>query len=760
MDQRAGAAQRAGGDDPPAPAAVLVLEPDPESAAEFRRVLGGEPETADTECGIPVQTCLDAPARRFRLTLCSYAGAAARASSDAAARGEAFAVAFLDHAACRGGAGAALLRQIRQEHRGLRVVFTGRSSSDVDGARAPDGATALLRKPLDADELRALGGALARGHRVQAERDLALARLDVASRIGGIAHWEWNPHAERARWCREFARLTGLSAIQRTGAADMVWERIHPEDRLRVRAHMSRAAHEDGARALDYRIHHPANGVRRLRQESVACHVPGSVSSWTVSAVQDVTERSGVEDTIRRLAYYDPLTGLPNRSFLSEHLRNVLTAARRHDRTAAVLHVDLDSFKRVNDTLGHGAGDRLLQEAASRLQGCVRDNDCVAREQGGDLWPPAGAPGTTALDAAPGTVTRFGADEFIVVLSEVDSADDPVRVARRIVASLGEPVVLDGRDVAVGASVGIAVFPDHADSEDALLRNAALAMDAAKRRGRNQVESFHACLLSPGVDRLNLEASLRHALESGGLAMHYQPKVDAGDGRLAGAEALLRWHHPELGMIPPCDFIPIAEETGLILPLGEWVVREVCAQIGAWRARDLTSVPVSINVSAQQLRDHALARKIGRELERAGLEPAALEFEITESVLMDETGAGEARLRELQALGSQVSMDDFGTGYSSLSYLKRLPIDVVKIDRSFVRDILDEADDQAILRAIITMAHQLRLRIVAEGVESEAQMRLLQEMDCDLIQGYVISPPLPADEFATRFLSTCQRMAV
>jgi predicted signal transduction protein with EAL and GGDEF domain len=708
---------------------ILIVDRDARDVALYRAVLAAAPR---------------------ELTVCDALAPALEAIERSGHADRSFSLCFVDARFAAGRDGAALAQRLHEIAPAAHAVLVGaRRGGRADGLRR--GFSALLRKPLDAHELATLAALLIDNHRAAGECDRARAQTQAAQRIGELGYWHWKPLTDEGIWCAGFARLFGLVGAQVAGSSAAVWRLIHPEDRLRVRAQLARAARENVSDTLDYRVEHPRTGMRHLRQETSTYIGAGGASPWVVSAVQDITERDGVEDTIRKLAYFDPLTELPNRSFLNEHLRSVLVHARRHGRTAAILHVDLDSFKRINDTLGHIAGDRLLCEAAQRIQSCVRDSDCVARDHGSEIWSPGGSPDTVA---------RFGADEFIVVLSEVASTEDPERVARRIIARLGEAVHLDGREVTVSASIGIAVFPADAEDEDALLRNAAVAMHSAKRHGRNTLQCFNRTLLVQGVDRLSMEARLRQALESGGLTLHYQPKMDAASGRLCGAEALLRWRHPDFGAVAPSKFIPIAEECGLIVPLGEWVLRRVCEQIAAWRNEGLAVVPVSINVSAYQLQDHALVVKVCRELDAAGLTPPALEFEITESVLMEETGAGEARLRELRSLGSLVSMDDFGTGYSSLSYLKRLPIDVVKIDRSFVRDILGEEDDQAILRAIITMAHQLRLRIVAEGVESQAQLDLLRAMHCDLIQGYVISPPLPAQDFASRFLHIEQRVAV
>ncbi|MFT5174482.1 MAG: putative signal transduction protein with EAL and GGDEF domain/PAS domain-containing protein [Gammaproteobacteria bacterium] len=681
------------------------------------------------------------------LTVCSSMDEAHRHFEHAAANHEPFAVFFVGMTPINNGAISscrqdfdALLRAARDTH----VVLIGEppaSSSSVVAAH--------LRRPVRAHELLALARTLMCDHARRNDRLYIQAMLASAQRVGDFGHWCWHLDSSTVSWSESLASLVGLGEARVDVQIDQFWHCVHVEDRERVLAHMVSVGDGIGYGTLTYRIVHPRDGIRRVRQESVLVE-RGSNGALLVSAVRDVTGSEGMEDTIRKLAFFDPLTELPNRSFLYEHLRGVVQHARRHERMVAVVHVDLDCFKRVNSTLGHSAGDQLLREVAERLLGCVRDSDCVVRDQGGELWPRV-----TVADA----VTRFGADEFIIVLSEVADAADPQHVAERVLACLREPVDLNGRDVTVGASIGIAVYPSHAANEDALLRNAALAMQHAKRTGRNTFACFNDTFATIGVARLNLEADLRRALKDGGLSMHYQPKVDVRTGVTEGAEALLRWRHPQIGMVPPTEFIPIAEETGLVLPLGEWVIREVCEQMAAWTRDGLQTVPVSVNVSVHQLYDDQLIAKIRRQLDAAGLTPRELEFEITESVLMEDTGVAEARLRELRAMGSRVSMDDFGTGYSSLSYLKRLPIDVVKIDRAFVRDILSDADDQAILAAIITMAHQLRLQIVAEGVESEAQSQLLRRMDCDLIQGYVITRPLPAEQYAARFLNKQRRLA-
>jgi predicted signal transduction protein with EAL and GGDEF domain len=736
------------------PAPILVVEPDPGERVAIEKALRPLFARAVRDKHRNATGGLSAcgpDADQTGLVICSTPEEARRKIACAAADDLSFAIVFMgaleSDAELENDSDSTitLLDEIVRSISGVHVVSVGEFVGDV----ATNLVAAKLRRPVRASEVSALARTLLADHARQCDRMYVQAMLATAQRVGDFAHWRWDQGNDHVSWSEALATIFGIDESSADEQIDSLWHCVHADDRERVLAHMSSVRDGRGYGTLAYRIVHPGEGIRRVHQESVlverACG-----GALLVSAVRDMTDNASIEDTIRKLAFFDPLTELPNRSFLNEHLRTVLQHARRHERKAAIVHVDLDSFKRVNGTLGHSAGDKLLQEVAVRLQSCVRDSDCVARDQGGQVWPTA---------AAPDTVTRFGADEFIIVLSEVADVADSQYVAERILARLRDPIDVGGRDVTIGASIGISVYPDHATNEDALLRNAALAMQFAKRAGRNTFACFNDTLATSGVARLNLEADLRRALQSDGLSLHYQPKVNARTGVTEGAEALLRWQHPEIGMVPPSDFIPIAEETGLVLPLGEWVIHEVCQQMASWARDGLQTVPVSVNVSVHQLYDEELVAKIIRELEGAGLTPRELEFEITESALMEETGAAESRLRELRALGARVSMDDFGTGYSSLSYLKRLPIDVVKIDRAFVSDILSDADDQAILAAIITMAHQLRLQIVAEGVESEEQTALLQRMDCDVIQGFVVSRPLPAEQFAARFLSTRRRLA-
>jgi diguanylate cyclase (GGDEF)-like protein/PAS domain S-box-containing protein len=429
--------------------------------------------------------------------------------------------------------------------------------------------------------------------------------------------------------------------------------------------------------------------------------------------------RRQAEERVHHLAHYDELTGLPNRSMFNQRLSHALAQARRHAKPLAILFIDLDRFKNINDTLGHEAGDRVLKEVGQRLQGCLREGD---------------------------TVGRLGGDEFVVLIEELPEPVHVAAVAQKILAAVVKPFVVGAQEFHITASIGISTYPDDSEDMQGLLKNADIAMYRAKEQGKNNYQFYSALMNVHTVERLALESGLRRALERNDFLLHYQPKVDIGSGRITGMEALLRWQQPGRELTPPAQFIALAEETGLIVPIGEWVLKTACARKQSWREQGLPPLRIAVNLSARQFAHENLLQDVARVLEETGLDPAALEFEITESMVMHDPERAVKLLSRLKDMGIHISIDDFGTGYSSLSYLKRFPLDSVKIDRSFIRDIPGDADDAAITRAIIAMAHSLRLTVIAEGVETEEQLSFLREHGCDEMQGYYFSKPLPEDE--------------
>jgi diguanylate cyclase (GGDEF)-like protein/PAS domain S-box-containing protein len=460
--------------------------------------------------------------------------------------------------------------------------------------------------------------------------------------------------------------------------------------------------------------------------------------SQVVHVQRDITGRKNAEEQIRFLAYYDSLTGLPNRTFYKELLSRALTLARRYKRNMATLFVDLDAFKRINDTLGHDAGDALLQEVAARLTRGLRNSDYVAR-----------ADKEEAQDA----VSRLGGDEFIVLLNEMSRIEDAAIAANRILSDLSQPFMLDGQEVFITASIGISLYPLDGTDADALLKAADIAMYHAKNQGKNNVQFYAQSMNDATLERLNMENELHRAIERNEFLLYYQPKLDAKSREVVGIEALIRWKHPDKGMISPAEFIPLAEESGMIVRIGEWVLNAACRRNRAWRATGLPSFNMSVNLSNRQFGHKDLIETVTRALKDVEMDPNHLELEITESTIMQNPEKSIATLRQFKEMGIRISIDDFGTGYSSLNYLRRIPFDSLKIDRSFVMNINTSQDDAAIVRAIIAMAHSLKLRVIAEGVEKEEQFAFLRELGCDEVQGYLFSKPLPAEEYI-RFIAT------
>ncbi len=434
----------------------------------------------------------------------------------------------------------------------------------------------------------------------------------------------------------------------------------------------------------------------------------------------DVTERRVAEETIRRMAYYDPLTQLPNRALLGDRANTALAQARRSGNIVALMFLDLDRFKLVNDTVGHAAGDQLLQIVASELKGLVREVD---------------------------TVARVGGDEFALVLPEIERVEEALQVADRILEGVRRPQTLLGREFPVSGSIGITFFPEDGADAETLLANADTAMYRAKEGGRDRYQMYSPSMLANILERLSLENDLRHGLERQEFLVYYQPQVNSRTGAVLGAEALVRWQHPERGLVVPDQFIPLAEETGLIVPLGEWVLREACRQCREWHEADLPPICVTVNVSVRQLREPQFVRLVREVLAETGLPARYLRLEVTEGVVMQDVDFAVEVLNELRQSGIEISVDDFGTGHSSLNYLKRLPIDELKIDRSFIRDVGSDSDDASIVSAIIALAHGLKVRAIAEGVETEEQLAFLEERHCYDVQGYLFGKPMAAGTF-------------
>ncbi len=621
-----------------------------------------------------------------------------------------------------GFAACAALRALPQGSRTPVLMLTGLDDLESINKAFEAGATDFISKPISWGVL---------GHRVRymlrAAHTLdALSRsqetLAEAQKIACLGSWEWDLLRGHFGWSEEALRILGLKAGEASGL-DGYLQRVDPAEQAATRAQIDGLVHEGGELDLFNRLCLADGSVRHVHLRGVhRGSAPVRVLSGTI---QDVTERKRAEEQIRYLAYYDGLTSLPNRQFFLEQLQRTLVLARRHERQLAVLSLDIDQFKRINDTLGHQVGDELLQAISHRLIDSVRGGDEVARAEPG-------------ID---GHIARLGGDEFSLLLVELGHFHDAAKVAHRLLEMLRAPFRVGDQEIFVTASIGISLFPSDGDSPDVLMRNADTAMHYAKEQGRANYQFYGRTMNSRALEKLSMEAQLRRALDRNELTVHYQPKVEAKTGSVVGVEALVRWKHPELGVVGPSQFIPIAEEIGLIVPIGEWVLEQACRQVRAWQSRGYANLGMAVNIAGPHFRQPKLLRSVGDALRRLEIPAHCLELEVTESMLMENLDATQITLRRLKEMGVRLAMDDFGTGYSSLAYLKRFPLDTLKIDRTFLKDAPDDAGDAALISAIIAMAHSLNLTVVAEGVEYEKQLDFLRDRGCDLIQGYLVSRP-------------------
>jgi diguanylate cyclase (GGDEF)-like protein len=473
----------------------------------------------------------------------------------------------------------------------------------------------------------------------------------------------------------------------------------------------------------------PANSVL-IQKDGTEIYIEDSVAPihdhdgkviGSVLVFRDVSAARAMAQQIAHAAEHDFLTGLPNRLLLNDRIGQAIILAERNKDKVAVLFLDMDGFKHINDSLGHSAGDKLLQSIANRLRNCVR---------------------------APDTVSRQGGDEFIVLLQGVNQPEDAAVAARRLLDSVAESYSMGQHNLHITTSIGVSLYPDDGPDAETLIKNADTAMYQAKEHGRQSFQFFKAEMNVRAVERQSIEEDLRRALERNEFALHYQPKIDLATGAITGVEALLRWTHPTRGSISPAQFIPIAEDTGLILPIGAWVLREACTQAQAWVEAGLPMGTIAVNVSAIELRNADFLREMLSTLCDSGLDPRSLELELTESVLMKNSGSAASVLQSIREKGVRIAIDDFGTGFSSLSYLRKFPLDALKIDQSFIRQIVTSSDDTAIVSAIISMGQSLKLRVIAEGVETTEDLTFLQQLKCDEAQGYYFSRPVPAERCA------------
>ncbi len=540
--------------------------------------------------------------------------------------------------------------------------------------------------------------------------------LAEAMRIARMGSWETRNGRHDLHCSHELHQLLDCDERNLKSLHDIV-AIVSAADRPLLESRLEQLSLTSGRASLDCRIETTPPRIVQFQIES-EWHL-GTLTRLR-GTVQDVTAAREADAHIQFLAHFDTLTSLPNRMAWTEQAKEALAAAERHGDRMAVLFLDLDNFKTINDSLGHPVGDRLLASVAHRLGACIRSGDRLA---------------------------RLGGDEFVALLPRLDQAEDAAAAARKMLEVLGEPLRIDEHELRPSVSIGIAIYPEDGDTIDVLLKHADTAMYGAKAAGRNNFQFFVPEMNVRANERLQLESALRCAVDDHQLSLHYQPQIDTTSGRVVGCEALLRWHHPERGMVPPNTFIPVAEDSGMIVPIGNWVIREACRQQAEWGRQGLGALKLAINISAIQFQRENFAATVEAILAETGADPAAIELEITESALMHPGPVLSNRLKELVDLGITLALDDFGTGYSCLAYLKRLPLSRIKIDRSFVTDLPGNTEDAAVISATLSLARDLGMEVVAEGVENVAQRAFLTDRDCTLMQGYLFSRPLDAGSF-------------
>ncbi|MFH0985729.1 MAG: EAL domain-containing protein [Candidatus Omnitrophota bacterium] len=516
--------------------------------------------------------------------------------------------------------------------------------------------------------------------------------------------------------------ISGLSAQDLMGGnVSSYFEKVLPQDLPLLRDAFEKAVREGSMFSVDYRIRQPNGDFRWVNDHGRAVRDISRRVTSVDGIISDTTERTREKERFNQLVYFDALTNLPNRELFVDRLDQAIQQSRRKKESGAVLALDLDHFKRINDTLGHPIGDQLIKAVSVRLLKLLFDTD---------------------------TITRVGGGAFIILLPRITKSEDAENVATKLLTAFKGPFLINEHELFTSCSIGITIFPGDGETSDILIKNADAAMHISKERGKDRYQLFSSSIANSSFERLVLENSLRRALERNEFLLYYQPQVDLRTGKAIGAEALIRWKHPDLGFIPPIEFIPIAEDTGLIHPIGEWVLKTACAQKKIWEQTGFPDFRVSVNLSGRQFHYANLVDMVGDTIRKSGIDPKGLDLELTESTIMERLEETTLTLKRLKNMGAHISIDDFGTGYSSLMYLKTFPIDCVKIDKSFVDHVTTDVDDQAITHAIISMSHSLKLEVVAEGVETKEQLEILKSQNCDIIQGYLFSKPLPVDAVA------------
>ncbi len=609
------------------------------------------------------------------------------------------------------------------------LMVTGHDDTESINRCYEVGATDFLSKPLNWWLLGHRVRYILRASRASVDLQASQEKLMKAQNMALLGWWEVDL-SQDILICSEAAKsIFGIRPNLYDGTIESSLHWVHPDDREMVLAAIEGLDDTHDFFDLDHRAVTLDGEIHFVHHLCELSYDDTGNSRRLIGTVQDITKRHVAEQEAHFLTFYDKLTGLPNRKLFLDRFNFVIDQDKRHGRICALLAIDLDGLKRVNDTLGHKAGDQILKEVAQRMKQALRCNDVVGRyEQAGFS----------------SFLARFVGDAFVILLSQISKPHDAIKVVERILDVIHAPFDIEGKEAFISAGIGIAIHPMDGEDTASILKNADTALHQAKSRGRKKYLFYANSMNQQAVERLSLESDLRHVLEREELILHYQPQIDINSGRPCGVEALLRWQHPERGLVPPCDFITLAEDTGLIIDIGNWVLQTACRQNKKWQEDGLQPIRMAVNVSANQFMEGDLPQRVEDALKNADMEPGLLEIEVTESILMEDKEESIRQLEEIKEMGVKIAIDDFGTGYSSLNYLASFPIDTLKIDRSFLKNIPHDEQHNSISKAIIAMAKGLGLEALAEGIENEEQLHFLQEQGSRNGQGFIFSKPLPA----------------
>ena len=632
-----------------------------------------------------------------------------------------------------------LIREIPEFQHTPILMMTGLDDLESINKSYQVGATDFATKPINYTLLSHRLLYMLRSKQTADDLRASQDRLAQAQRLAKVGYWEWDFN-NLVSWSEQVTDTFWLPSDKPFGDITYFFQHLYKEDMEKVKAALKLARDKQQNFSIEYRLKNKSGQSRIVFHETEIGYNDSGRPISLIGTIQDITDRKSAEHKIQKLANFDKVTGLQNRTSLRNKLEKIVSQKYSNDHITAVLTLDLDHFKRLNDTLGHDRGDELLRKIASRLNICIEEYE---NETDDDLSSTRRLKPKYSLD---NTLAHFGGDEFVVMMNGIRAVEDAAVMARKINEVISQLLEINDNVIAVTVSIGISAFPEDGNDVDTLLKQSGAALYHAKSEGRNCYKFFTASMNARAFERLSLEVNLRKALEKDQFLLFYQPKVDAMSGQVLGMEALIRWKHPELGMISPAEFIPVAEQTGLIIPMGKWIFEEACRFIKVMQEQGLPPLSIAVNLSGAQFSQNDLISTLESTVKKAGINPQQIELEITESLIMNDIEKAIDTLNQLRDFGFSIAIDDFGTGYSSLAYLKRFPVTTLKIDQSFIQGIHKDPDDRAIVQAVITLAHSLRLKVVAEGIEEKEQLCVLKDQGCDIIQGYYFSRPLCGED--------------